>query len=69
MPARWLPKFKLDGESVAKGMTPVPLTVELLLRVPDTVREAVCAPVERGAKVTVMVQLTFTAKDAGQLFV
>lgn len=40
-PARWLPKFKLAGESEARGMTPAPFTVEMLLRVPDTVREVV----------------------------
>jgi len=50
-------------------MTPVPVTLEVLLTVPETVSEAVCVPVERGTNVTVMVQLAFTAKVAGQVLV
>jgi len=69
VPARWLPKFKLAGESVASGMTPVPVKLEVLLTVPETVSDAVCVPVERGTKATLMVQLVFTAKLGGQLFV
>ena len=59
----------MAGESVARGMTPVPVTLELLFTVPETVSDAVWVPVDRGTNVTVMVQLAFTAKEAGQLFV
>ena len=71
-PTIWLPKVKLVGDRVAPGATPVPLkltdcglpeALSVALSVP------VRAPVAVGVKVTLMVQLVFTAREAGQLLV
>lgn len=69
VPACWLPKFNVLGESVARGMTPVPVNEALLFTVPETVSDAVCVPVDRGENVTVMVQPVVSANVAGQLLV
>ena len=68
----WLPKLKLEVESVTAGCVPVPVRFTLeKLGVPLSVkvRVPVWEPVDFGVKVTLTVQLAPTARLAPQLVV